>query len=78
MVMVMGNEVNRSKNEEGFDLFLVEIVCEMWRFLDVTDVPVTIDSPPDDAAELDGLAAPLGLERIHSSAPHAAQSGLGR
>lgn len=30
MSMVMRNKVNRSKDEQGFDLFLVEIVCEMW------------------------------------------------
>lgn len=49
----------------------------MWRFLDVTDVPVTIDASPYDTPELNRLSTSLSLERIHSSPPHAPQSGLG-
>lgn len=49
----------------------------MWRFLDVTDVSVTINAPPYDAPELNRLPTSLSLERIHSSAPHASQPSLG-
>lgn len=54
--------------EQGFDGALVEIVGKVWRFFNVTDVPVTIDPPPDDAVELrDGLAPAFGLEWIYPS-----------
>lgn len=58
---------------------LVEVVGEVWRFFDVTDVPVTIDSSSDDAPKLRGSFAPaLGLEGINPSGTHAAESGLCR
>ena len=65
-------------DQECFDESLVEVVCEMWRFFDVTYIPVTIDAPPDDALEFNPHLAPaFDLEGIHSPGAHAAKSGLG-
>jgi hypothetical protein len=51
----------------------------MGRFLNVTDVPVTIDHPSDYAAELNHCFPPtLGLKGINASCPHAPESSLGR
>ena len=66
-------------NEQGFDLLPIEEMRKMWRFLNVTNIPVTIDSPPDDAPKLEAKPSPaLSLEGIDSSRSHAPQPSLRR
>lgn len=64
-------------DEQGFDLLPIEEMRKMWGFLNVTDIPVAINSPSDDAPKLQAEFCPgLGLKRIHPSRPHASQASL--
>lgn len=66
-------------DEQGFDLLPIEEMRKMRGFLNVADIPVAIDSPSDDAPKLQTKLSPgLGLERVHSSRPHAPQTSLSR
>lgn len=66
-------------DEQGFDLLPIEEMRKMRGLLNVTDIPVAIDSPSDDAPKLQAKLCPgLSLERIHPSRPHASQASLGR
>lgn len=66
-------------DEQGFDLLPIKEMRKMRGFLNVTDIPVAIDRPSDNAPKLQAKLCPsLSLEWIHPPRPHASQTGLGR